>query len=583
VAKYNLSAKKRRKAKKPGAKLTNEARKFRKIKTDHIGTVRRALRNAGFDRAPEIAGILIHFEGQDGEFDDAFVYENVIFLVEYTTSQSSDVTSHLKNKKIIFSRVKSNPEGFIAYLRKKVFLFDERLGQRFHDDKLLLRIIYCSRYDFDTRVKAVVDEPIYLDYPALKYFEKICGTIKMSSLPELFEFAKIDPVKVAKNGIFDPNVKDIKYDGSILPESASGFPKGYKVVSFYADARSLLQRAYVLRRNGWRFSSQAYQRMLQSAKIEQIRRKLKSDKQVFVNNIIVTLPPDVHPVSDKGATVDIKLHKETAPVKISLPLRANSIGLIDGQHRLFSYYESKDDDEQIAKLRSEQNLLVTGIIYPENAEPKDLERFEATLFLAINSNQTKAPPSLKQEIEVILKPFSPTAIGKQVIQKLAASGPLHGHVEAYFFDKGKLKTTSIVSYGLGPLIKLGGADSLFKLFDHPEKEEIASGGAQDALEEYIKFCTSKIEIFLNAVKENIPDERWTTDSQAAGRVLTVTYINSFLITMRLIIQHEGDSFDFQSLRKSLKGIGDFDFSAFRSSQYGRMAKSIYDEHFGRSS
>lgn len=115
---------------------------------------------------------------------------------------------------------------------------------------------------------------------------------------------------------------------------------------------------------------------------------------------------------------------------------------------------------KIAKLRNEQNLLVTGIIYPPNTQREAAERFEATLFLAINSNQTNAPAALRQEIEVILKPFSPTAIGKQVMQRLAKSGPLQGHVEAYFFDKGKLKTTSIVSYGLGPLIKLGGDDSL---------------------------------------------------------------------------------------------------------------------------
>lgn len=569
---------KQKKAKKLKSKLTPEQRKIQKVKADHIRTARATLRNAGFDRAPEIAELQINFGGQDGEFDDAFVYQNVILLVEYTTSQPSDVTGHLKNKKIIFSKVESDPDGFIAYLREKSPDFDKRLGNRFHYKKFITRIIYCSRYDFDAGVKNTVDEPIYLDFPLLKYFEKICGTIKMSALPEFLEFANIDPTKVAKDGIFPKNSTDIKYDGSILPDSASGFPPGYKVVSFYADAASLLQRAYVLRRNGWRSSFQAYQRMVQPTKIEQIRRKLKSDGQVFVNNLIATLPSDVHPVNDEGKTVDIKLLEETAPVKISLPLRPNSIGLIDGQHRLFSYYESREDDKHIAKLRNEQNLLVTGIIYPDGTPQEIAERFEATLFLAINSNQTNAPPALKQEIEVILKPYSPTAIGKQVLQRLAASGPLHGHVEAYFFDKGKLKTTSIVSYGLGPLIKLGGNDSLFTLFSHPQKAEIASGRAPAALAEYIKFSASQIEIFLNAVKANVPNERWTTEAQVKNRVLTVTYVNSFLIVMRRIIENRG-AIDFLILKNKLEGIHEFDFSAFHSSQYGRMAGEIYDKHF----
>ncbi|WP_181177527.1 DGQHR domain-containing protein [Mesorhizobium sp. B4-1-1] len=567
-----------KKKKKPKKTLTPEQRKARKQKADHIRIVRTMFRNAGFDRVVEVAELQVHFGGQDGEFDDAFVYQNVIFLVEYTTSQSSDVTAHLKNKKIIFSKVESDPDGFISYLRNKVPDFDARLGNEFHPKKLILKIVYCSRFDVNQAVKGTVDEPVYLDYPVLKYFEKICGAIKMSALPEIFDFTGIDPSKVARKGIFPKIDSDDKFHGSILPDSASGFPSNYKVVSFYADAATLLDRAYVLRRDGWRSSFQAYQRMLQPSKIEQIRRKLKSDGQVFVNNIIATLPSDVHPVDEKGHTVDIKSLEETAPVKIALPLRQNSIGLIDGQHRLFSYYESREDDKQIAKLRNEQNLLVTGIIYPQNTSKQIAERFEATLFLAINSNQTNAPPALKQEIEVILKPFSPTAIGKQVMQSLAATGPLQGHVEAYFFDKGKLKTTSIVSYGLGPLIKLGGVDSLFKLFSHSDKDKIASDEAQSALTAYIKFSATQIEIFLNAVKANMPAHRWTTDGKTKDRVLTVTYINSFLITMRRIIE-DGGAIEFSQLKEKLSGIDSFEFAAFHSSQYGRMADAIYEKHF----
>jgi len=559
-------------------KLTPEQRRARKIKSDHIRTVRAMFRNAGFDRAAELAELKIRFGDQDGEFDDAFVYQNVIFLIEYTTSQSSSVSGHLKNKKILFSKVTNDTSGFLKYLREKSQAFDHRLSTNYHPSKLILRIIYCSRYDFDSGVKVTVDEPVYLDFPMLKYFETICGAIKMSSLSELLTFCKVDPSKVSHKGVFSSAPTDNKYAGSILPDSASGFPSGFKVVSFYADAAALLDRAYVLRRDGWRGSFQAYQRMLLPSKIEMIRRKLKADGQVFVNNIIATLPSDVHPVDDNGKTVEIAELEETSPVIISLPLRSNSVGLIDGQHRLFSYYESREDDLQIAKLRREQNLLVTGIIYPYGTSKEAAERFEAGLFLAINSNQTNASPGLKQEIEVILKPFSPTAIGKQVMSRLAEESPLRGHVEAYFFDKGKLKTTSIVSYGLGPLIKLSGSDSLFKIFSHANKDGILSGNAQDALNDYIKFCASQIEIFLNAIKANVPTDRWVTDPQVKDRILTVTYVNSFLITMRYIID-AGLPISFDFLSKKLRGIDGFDFQSFHSSQYNRMAISIFDRHF----
>jgi hypothetical protein len=128
---------------------------------------------------------------------------------------------------------------------------------------------------FDESVKITVDKPVYFDFPILKYFEKLAGIIRVSALSELLAFLGVDPTQVAKDGIFPSKSHAVSYDGSLLPESSSGFPSGYKVVSFYADAAALLSRAYVLRRDGWRGSYQAYQRMVSGTKIEAIRKTLR--------------------------------------------------------------------------------------------------------------------------------------------------------------------------------------------------------------------------------------------------------------------------------------------------------------------
>lgn len=229
--------KKRKKAK---AKLSSEERRRRKLKNDHMRSVRSAFRNMGFERTPEVAGVEIKFEGQSGEFDDAFLLENLLVLVEYTTAQSSDVTDHLKKKKIIFSKVLGHPKTFLTYLREKVGDFDKRLGDTFHQDKYIVKIIYCSLYEFDGAIKSVVNEPKYLDFPSLKYFEKLSSVIKMSALDEMLAFLDVEPTQIARKGIFSSRSQSVSYDGSILPESSSGFPPGYKVVSFYADAAALL-------------------------------------------------------------------------------------------------------------------------------------------------------------------------------------------------------------------------------------------------------------------------------------------------------------------------------------------------------
>lgn len=566
-----------KKAKKAKPKLTAEQRRAKKIQADHIRAARAVFRNSGFDRVPELAEKEVSFGGQAGEFDDAYIYENVILLLEYTTSQSSDVTDHLKKKKILFRNIVDDQEGYIDYLRGKFPKFDERLGKTYWSDRYIIRIVYCSYNRFEQNIKSVVNEPIFLDYPYLKYFEKISAIIRLSAQPELLQFLGIDPEEIGEAGKFAKKGAMEPYHGSILPEEASGYPKGYKVVSFYADAASLLQRSFVLRRSGWRGSFEAYQRMLIPSKIESIRSLLRSTGQVAVNNIIATLPSEVNPLKN-GKTVDISKLSKTEPVEIALPVRTNSIGLVDGQHRLYSYYRSRSDDPDIARLRNQQNLLVTGIIYPDGTPPAERERFEASLFLSINSNQTGAPPELKQEIEVVLNPFSPTAIGKQVMQRLAVLGPLAGQVETFFYDKGKLKTSSIVSYGLGPLLKMSGVDSLYTIFSHPEKKKLAEGASQTALDAYLQFSVTNINIFLNAVRANVAPERWTTDRSQVGRLLSVTYINAFLITLRLLVAHK-HPIEFDQLKKKLVGIGKFDFESFHSSQYNRMAERLYELHF----
>ena len=106
--------------------------------------------------------------------------------------------------------------------------------------------------------------------------------------------------------------------------------------------------------------------------------------------------------------------------------------MVDGQHRTYAYFEDASDDQEIAKLRLRQNLLVTGIIYPEGTSSADREKFEARLFLEINANQTTAKSNLKQAIGLILDPFAPESIAARVLDTLdRGTGPLSGQAERY--------------------------------------------------------------------------------------------------------------------------------------------------------
>jgi hypothetical protein len=225
-----------------------------------------------------------------------------------------------------------------------------------------------------------------------------------------------------------------------------------------------------------------------------------------------------------------------------------------------------------------QNLLVTGVIYPPSADVLERERFEASLFLDINSNQTSASSELTQEIKVLIDPFDQISIAKQVMERLATTQPLFGHVERYFYEKGKLKTSSIVSYGLSPLVKLSGQDSIFSVFPNANKDKLLKGQSKETLNDYVEFASKTIANFLRAVKDDVGDARWTADRKVPNRIIAVTYVNAFLITLRKMIEN-GKSLDPIDVKKKLAGMSAFDFKAFHSSQYNRMAEKIYDKHF----
>ena len=79
--------------------------------------------------------------------------------------------------------------------------------------------------------------------------------------------------------------------------------------------------------------------------------------------------------------------------------------------------------------------------------------------------------------------------------------------EKYSFEKGKIKTTSIVSYGVRNVIKFQGDDTLFVVWSNPDKEKAKRSDV--AADSYVKYCGTQINYLLSALKVNLPDEKWT--------------------------------------------------------------------------
>ena len=559
----------------------------------HQKEIRTVFQNMGYTRIPNVDGKEFAYEGVTSEFDDLFYYENIVIFMEYTTA--AHPSDHLKNKKILYDNILKAKIQFIEFfVNEKKFesvkrTIENNILKTYTINQLQIVILYASREKLSQEHKDLV-KVVFFDYPIVKYFETISKVIKKTTLHEFHSFLNLPNSNIGSNILKSTTCTQEAFDGHILPEEHSSFKKGYKLISFYIDANSLMKRAYVLRNGSWKDKGQIplYQRLLSLKKINAMRKYLYGEDRVFVNNIIATLPEDKIKLYDSNDN-EIKVDgagnllggsaTKPQPAKISIENDVNIIGIIDGQHRTFAYHEGTDRyEEKISKLRNIQNLLVTGILFPKKESLDDRLRFQAKLFLEVNSNQQSAASALKHEIESSLDPFSTTSISKYVLNELNESGPLASCFELYWYERNKIKVTTIISYGLKPIVKFDSDDTFYSLWNNNMKDELKRKEDSDLLREYRNFCVKELRIFLDAFKANFSADRWVVNNKDHMAVLNLTFINAAVNCLRLLIKN-GKTGDGNYYKNKLSEINKFDFKTYKTTHYKRMGSDWYTSYF----
>lgn len=515
------------------------------------------------------------------ELDGVFVYENILVVMEDTCTATPG--PHIAKKQIAFELAMKNKSEFVNCLIKNLPDFETYFAsQTYEATEYELRVVYFSMHSVDSEyVESAGRVGMQVVEKALtNYFHALVKSVSVSAKYEILKFLGVEYKDLGKAKLSGGNHRALStFQGFLLPEANSSYPEGYKVVSFYADPASLLKKSFVLRKNGWLEPNLSYQRILDMPKIRSMRQYLSESRRVYLGNVIATLPSTTK-IHDIGTSDQLPPSGQlnVKPVTISVPDEYNVVGLIDGQHRVYSYHEGADIYEpQIGRLRDKQNLLVTGIIYPLTASEEERTLFEARLFLEINGRQTKVKSALTQEIELIVNPFSGTAVAKAILINLARKGALKDKLEEHVFDDAKkLKISSIVSYGLKPIVKWEGSDSLFTAWPAQEKKaSILSKESRTSLDAYIAYCVDEINSLLNAVKASFP-EGWQISHES--KLLTPTAINGFIKCLRLILENDGER-GFEYYRSRLSGVRDFDFSPYKSSHWNQLGEELYSTFF----
>lgn len=195
---------------------------------------------------------------------------------------------------------------------------------------------------------------------------------------------------------------------------------GYTYYSFSIEPEKLLKIGYVLHRSEANQNMMpTYQRIIKKKRLQDVRSFI-NDGGYFPNSIIISIDSN-----GKGLVFDQSSTKIDGTISkigiLHIPKRYRSAYIIDGQHRLYGYSDSK--------YAASNTIPVVAFV--------DLERSEQIkLFMDINENQKAVPKSLRVTLNADMLWESPDfseqrqALRSKIAQMLGEepTSPLHGRV-----------------------------------------------------------------------------------------------------------------------------------------------------------
>lgn len=513
------------------------------------------------------------------ELDYLFLYENIIVICEDNTKQKKDI-DHIRNKNESFAEIRNNKTAFLNWL-SNTFPEKATMVKQYRPERYFLYYIYISQ----TELEITEDEKnrysnlLFWDPETLSYFNRMAQCIQHSARYEIFRYLGLKNDEIGFSG--NEGGKTTIKAPIIYPQEATGLRNGVRVVSFMMSAEKLLRTSYVLRKDSWEESMFLYQRLIEKDKVKSIRAFLAQKGEAFYNNIIVALPDNVTFEDDAGTPILVENIGDFQHCKLVLPDEMNSICIIDGQHRIFAHYEAPATEKyelQIAPLRRQLHLLVTGLIFPTEMKEPERKQIQSQIFLDINDNTKKVAPNVLTHIEMVKDPFSDIGLARRVIERLNKKRVFLNRFELSALDESKIKVASIIKFALRYLVTVTPAEGKTSLYAYWQGNKEAFQQKDEAsLNDYIEFCANSIDLYFSAIRDAFKSS-W---NDPASKMLSVISINGFIIAFNRQLNKYGVS-DYPFYSSCLRKLS-IDFSKngfpYTSSQYRKFSGRILAEAF----
>lgn len=524
------------------------------------------------------------------EVDSLFIYENIWLLCEDTVTNPNskdNIRDHIRTKNEAFGEIRKNLTSYISALTE---LLPEKADilNKYDVDRIQIFGLYIPHVELNlTEEDHTLFENLKFVQPqTLNYFQWMVQCIKLSARNEIFRFLKLQNSQI---GLATSSSGDTKITAPIIyPKNFTGTKSNIilskvRVVSFMMSADELLNTCFVLRKDNWEESIWLYQRLIDKNKIKKIRDFLEAKGEAFFNNIIVALPESVRFLDAANHYKSInEINSVETNCQLVLPNEMNSICVIDGQHRIFAHYESgtkSKQEQEIASLRKQLHLLVTGLVFPPDMPQIEKARIQSEIFLDINSNAKPVQPNVLLHIQKIKNPLSDVSLAQFVIESLNKQQLFFNMFEISSLDNSKIKTASIVKFALRYLVTLSPTESKKSLFDYWDGDKDALKNMDDnAFITYIEYCSNVLRMYFCAIKKNLKKYWDAPDS----KLLSVISLNGFIIALNRQLEINGvQDFNFYD-EKFANWTFDFSKENFQytSSQYRKFSNEILKGPFG---
>ena len=517
------------------------------------------------------------------EIDAAYVKDNIILLCEDTIGKNTNANSaHVLKKQEAAAKIKDDQRGFLAWFGAQFPLAAKQI-EEFGVSRIKIFSLYFSKYhgnwtsEDEARFSCLRLVPLRV----LEYFYWMVQCIKRSAIYELYRYLGL---KMKDVGMVSNRSEDSVFDAPIVyPTQFIGGDERVRVVSFMISAEDLLKISYVMRRDCWENPDAVYQRLIEKNKIKKIREFLYTNQTTFYNNIIAVLPDSVKiDAPELGSQSIFSVTDETQKwTKLLLPRDFNTVGIIDGQHRVYAYHEGGRYEDKVSKLRSKLHLLVTGIVFPSTMSEQEKRKVQSKIFVDINGNAKPVDAGLLLHIGKMQVPLADTSIAQDVIDSLNRNGLFEDKFQESRLSSGKIRTASIVKFALRYLVALKPVEGKGSFIRYWQGDITAlKNEDMDAKKSYVAYCSKSLNDYFLSVKK-IFDRDWKWEG---GDTLlpSVVVINGFLLALSKVLLKEGPKTTEYYLERFKKLKVDFSKTKFkyRSSQYHKFAYQIVKDSWG---